>query len=64
MAGSLNRLPLLEFVYQQFLDDRDAAAFIRKVSARYAPATLERLLGHPARLPSCGSLGIGVCRRL
>jgi tetratricopeptide (TPR) repeat protein len=48
VAGPL-RLPLLEFVYQQFLDDRDAAAFIRKVAARYAPATLERLLAHPAR---------------
>ena len=42
MAASVPRLPLLEFLYQQFLDDRDAAAFIRNVQKRYAAATLER----------------------
>jgi len=49
VPGSVPRLPLLDFVYQQFLDDRDAASFVRKVSARYSPATLERVLAHPAR---------------
>jgi len=49
VAASVPRLPLLEFLYQQFLDDRDAAAFIRNVQKRYAAATLERLLAHPAR---------------
>jgi len=43
------RLPLLEFLYHQFLDDQDASAFMRKVSARYRAATLERLLGHSSR---------------
>ena len=49
MSGSPLRLPLLEFLYHQFLDDQDAAGFIRKVSVRYRPASLERLLGHNSR---------------
>ena len=49
MSGSPLRLPLLEFVYQQFLDDHDTAAFIRKISARYTCATLERLLDGSSR---------------
>lgn len=43
------RLPLLDFLYQQFLDDRDATAFMQKVTNRYRPATLERLLRHTSR---------------
>lgn len=49
MSGSPLRLPLLDFVYQQFLDDHDTAAFIRKVSTRYGCATLERLLASSSR---------------
>lgn len=48
LSGPL-RLPLLDFLYQVFLDDQDAAAFMRKVTARYRPATLERLLQHTSR---------------
>jgi tetratricopeptide (TPR) repeat protein len=49
VSGPAPRLPLLDFIYQQFLDDQDAPAFVRKVTARYGSATLERLLDHPAR---------------
>lgn len=49
MSGTPLRLSLLEFLYHQFLEDQDAAAFMRKVTARYRPATLERLLGHNSR---------------
>jgi tetratricopeptide (TPR) repeat protein len=60
VSGPAPRLPLLDFLYQQFLDDQDAPAFVRKVTARYTSATLERLLGHPSR--SCrraAALGLG-----
>lgn len=49
MRGSTPRLPTLDFLYQQFLDDQNAAAFVRKVTGRYESGTLERLLAHPAR---------------
>lgn len=49
MSGTPFRLPLLDFIYQRFLDDQDASAFIRLVGARYTSASLERLLLHSSR---------------
>lgn len=49
MGGPTPRLPTLDFLYQQFLDDQNAEAFAGKVGRRYGCATLERLLHHPAR---------------
>lgn len=49
MNGHSPRLPLLDFLYQEYLDERDAQAFARKVASRYGAATLERLLVHPSR---------------
>ena len=36
MSGTPLRLPLLEFLYLQFLEDQDAAAFMRKLD--FAPS--------------------------
>lgn len=49
MSGNPIRLPLLDFFYQRFLDDQNAAAFVRTVGARYTCASLERLLIHRSR---------------
>jgi tetratricopeptide (TPR) repeat protein len=49
LSGSPLRLPLLDFLYHQFLEDQDAPGFMRKVTARYRPAALERLLTHKSR---------------
>lgn len=43
------RLPLLLPLYERYLDDQDAQAFVRDVSQWYAPGSLERLAAHPAR---------------
>ena len=43
------RLPFLTLLYQQYLSNQDAAAFIRKVSHTYTLGTLERLAGHSSR---------------
>lgn len=49
MSGNPIRLPLLDFLYQRFLDDQNATSFIRLVSERYSCASLERLLSHSSR---------------
>ncbi len=51
-----NRIPLIDRCYLSFLDDEDAAAFIRKVSQDYLPATLQRLAGYGQRLSRRGAV--------
>jgi tetratricopeptide (TPR) repeat protein len=47
-------------LYEQFLADEDAAAFIHRVSHRYNTATLERLVSHGGRLVRRGgALALG-----
>jgi tetratricopeptide (TPR) repeat protein len=43
------RTPLIGTLYDRYLEDRDAAAFGRKLQAHYTQGTLERLAGHPVR---------------
>jgi tetratricopeptide (TPR) repeat protein len=43
------RRPILAELYEQFLADRDQAAFIHRVAERYHTATLERLVLHTSR---------------
>jgi tetratricopeptide (TPR) repeat protein len=44
------RHPVLTELYEQFLADEDAAAFVHRVAQRYNPATLERLALRGSRL--------------
>ncbi len=41
------RIPIVTAFYQEYLNDQDSAAFIKKVCRHYLPATLERLVEHP-----------------
>jgi tetratricopeptide (TPR) repeat protein len=43
VSGNNPRAPILLDLYQKYLDNQDSGAFIRKVSRRYCPATLQRL---------------------
>ncbi len=43
--------PVLNFLYRQYLDDEDSAAFIAAVSQRYTIVTLERLAERGRRVP-------------
>lgn len=49
MSGNPIRLPLLDVLYQRFLDDQNATTFVRLVGERYACAALERLLSNSSR---------------
>lgn len=49
MAEPAVRRPILAELYEQFLADRDQAAFVHRVAGRYQPATLDRLILHPSR---------------
>ncbi|MBN2473883.1 MAG: tetratricopeptide repeat protein [Pirellulales bacterium] len=49
MNSDQRRSPCLSTLYQQYLNDQDAARFISQVSKRYTPGTLQRLAGHPER---------------
>ena len=49
VSSKKRRTPFLSALYQQYLDDQDAAAFINKLSARYAPGTLQRLAHNRSR---------------
>jgi tetratricopeptide (TPR) repeat protein len=49
MADPTIRRPILAELYEQFLADRDQAAFIHRVAERYHTATLERLILHSSR---------------
>jgi tetratricopeptide (TPR) repeat protein len=46
----VTRHPVLRELYEQFLADEDAAAFVHRVGRRYNAATLERLARRGARL--------------
>ncbi len=50
MSSEVRRRPVLLELYQQFLADEDAAAFVHRVSLRYNAATLCRLTAHRSRL--------------
>jgi tetratricopeptide (TPR) repeat protein len=43
------RRPILSELYEQFLADRDQAAYIHRVAGRYQTAALERLVQHSSR---------------
>lgn len=49
MGEQITRRPILAELYEQFLADRDQAAFVHRVAGRYHPATLERLVLHTSR---------------
>ncbi len=50
MSEPTVRRPVLSELYEQFLADRDHAAFVHRVAQRYNTATLERLTIHRSRL--------------
>jgi tetratricopeptide (TPR) repeat protein len=50
------RRPILGELYEQFLADRDQAAFVHRVAGRYSTATLERLIRHSSRWIRRGSV--------
>jgi len=43
------RTPLIASLYARYLEDRDAAALVRKLQGHYTQGTLERLASHPLR---------------
>jgi tetratricopeptide (TPR) repeat protein len=60
MSSELTRNPVLIELYQQFLADEDAAAFVHRVGHRYNAATLERLVRSGSRLVRrAGVLALG-----
>jgi tetratricopeptide (TPR) repeat protein len=60
MSSELTRHPVLMELYEQFLADEDAAAFVHRVSQRYNTATLERLVAYGPRLARrAGVLALG-----
>jgi tetratricopeptide (TPR) repeat protein len=50
MDSESTRHPVLRELYEQFLADEDAAAFVHRVGRRYNTATLERLVQYGSRL--------------
>jgi tetratricopeptide (TPR) repeat protein len=50
------RRPILAELYEQFLADRDQAAFVHRVAGRYSTSTLERLIMHSSRWIRRGSV--------
>ena len=56
MGESAVRRPVLTELYDQFLADRDHAAFVHRVAQRYNAATLERLTMHRSRLTRRGAV--------
>jgi tetratricopeptide (TPR) repeat protein len=49
MGDPTIRRPILAELYEQFLADRDQAAFVHRVAERYHSPTLERLVLHSSR---------------
>ncbi len=49
MSTNPARPPLLLVLYQEYLDRKDSAGFVHKVSKVYSPGTLERLARHARR---------------
>ncbi|MBS0210377.1 MAG: tetratricopeptide repeat protein [Planctomycetes bacterium] len=61
MSEPIFRVALLERIYHGYLVDQDATSFMRQVSAKYVPATLERLLQFGPRLTRrAAALAIGL----
>ena len=56
MSEPTVRRPILAELYEQFLADRDQAAFIHRVAGRYNTSTLERLVMHSSRWIRRGSV--------
>ena len=56
MSEPTVRRPILAELYEQFLADRDQAAFIHRVAGRYTTATLERLVLHSSRWVRRGAI--------
>jgi len=55
------RRPYLGLAYDQYLEDQDAAGFVRRVSSVYSQATLQRLAEHdaaPVRRAAVLALGL------
>jgi tetratricopeptide (TPR) repeat protein len=50
MDSESTRHPVLRELYEQFLADEDAAAFVHRVGRRYNTATVERLVQYGSRL--------------
>lgn len=50
VSQKTNRSPVLHTLYHRYLEDENAAAFVRSVSDRYTVATLERLVAYGPRL--------------
>jgi len=48
VSSDPRRTPLLLTLYQQYLENQDSAAFLRKVSWSYSQGTLQRLAEHEA----------------
>jgi tetratricopeptide (TPR) repeat protein len=60
MSSELTRTPVLMELYEQFLADEDAAAFVHRVGHRYNTASLERLALCGSRLVRrAGVLALG-----
>jgi tetratricopeptide (TPR) repeat protein len=58
--NEVTRHPVLRELYEQFLADEDAAAFVHRVGRRYNAATLERLVRCGTRLDRrAGVLALG-----
>jgi len=49
VSDNQRRIPFLSTLYEQYLDNQDAAGFISQVSQRYTPGTLQRLADHHTR---------------
>ena len=56
MSEPITRRPILAELYEQFLADRDQAAFVHRVAGRYSAATLERLVMHSSRWVRRGAI--------
>jgi len=48
-VSASRRDPLLLTLYEEFLENEDAAEFVRRTSQSYDPGSLERLVGHAYR---------------
>ncbi len=56
MSEDFNRFPLLDRIYQQFLNDEDSASFIQSVAKSYGLGTLERLARYGHRVSRRASI--------
>lgn len=56
MSDEINRYPMLDRYYQQFLNDENSASFIQAVSRTYGLGTLERLARYGGRVSRRASI--------